>query len=68
MAHCTTGEYEFRGIGASLLWASSLTKYRALNILIFQAGFLLHLKTMLLEENCDQQLTSLKQSPMFPFS
>ena len=44
VAHCTTGEYEFRGLGDSLFWICPLTQYLALNFLIIQSGFLLHLK------------------------
>ena len=60
VANCATEEYNFRGLGDSLFCASSITQYRALNFLILQSGFLFHLKTMLLERHCDQQLTSLK--------
>ena len=44
VAHCTTGEYEFRGLQDSLFWISLITQYRALNFLIVQAGSLLHFK------------------------
>ena len=39
-----TGEYEFRGLGDNRFWIPPLTQYRALNFLIVQSGFLLHLK------------------------
>ena len=44
VAHWTTGEYEFWGLGDNRFWISPLTQYRALNFLIVQSGFLLHLK------------------------
>ena len=44
VAHWTTGEYEFRGLGDNRFWISPLTQYLALNFLIVQSGFLLHLK------------------------
>ena len=44
VSHWTTGEYEFRGLGENSFWISPLTQYRALNFLIVQSGFLLHLK------------------------
>ena len=44
VAHWTTSEYEFRGLGDNLFWISPLTQYHALNFLIVQSGLLLHLK------------------------
>ena len=44
LAHWTTGEYEFRGLRDNRFWISPLTQYCTLNFLIFQSGFLLHLK------------------------
>ena len=42
--HWTTGEYESRVSGDSLFWKPPFTQYRALNFLIVQSGFLLHMK------------------------
>ena len=44
MNHCTTEEYELKGLGDSIFWTCPLSQYSSLNFLIFQSGFLLHLK------------------------
>ena len=44
VAHCTTGEYEFKGSGYSIFWKCPITKYCGLNFLITKLGFLFYLK------------------------
>ena len=66
--HWITGEYNFRVSVDSIFWKYPFTQYCALNLLIFQPGFLFYLKDHVPGNTLWPVTDLLEKSPMCPLS